>query len=68
MEPISNRAHATMETSYICPSCGEDIVIPVDNAAGRSQEYVEDCPVCCSPVVLRVEIDGDEAHCSAVAE
>jgi len=57
-----------METSYICPSCGEDIVIPVDNAAGRSQEYVEDCPVCCSPVVLRVEIEGDEAHCSAVAE
>ena len=57
-----------MDTSYICPSCGEDIVIPVDSAAGRSQEYVEDCPVCCSPVVLRVEIDGEEARCSAVAE
>lgn len=57
-----------METSYICPSCGEEIVIPVDNAAGRSQEYVEDCPVCCSPVVLTVEIDGDDVRCSAIAE
>ena len=34
-----------MEGSYICDSCGEEIVIPVDLSAGQHQEYVEDCPV-----------------------
>lgn len=47
------------ETSYICPSCGEEIVVPVDATGGQSQEYVEDCPVCCCPVVLRLELGGD---------
>lgn len=47
------------ESSYICPACGEEIVIPLDVSAGESQEYVEDCPVCCRPNVIRVELDGD---------
>ena len=47
------------ETSYICPSCGEEIVVPVDATGGLSQEYVEDCPVCCCPVVLRLELGCD---------
>jgi hypothetical protein len=34
------------DSIYICDSCGEEIVIPVDLSAGESQEYVEDCPVC----------------------
>jgi hypothetical protein len=37
------------ETSYQCDSCGEEIVVPIDLAAGARQEYVEDCPVCCRP-------------------
>lgn len=45
------------ESSYVCPACGEEIVVPVDPTAGGDQEYVEDCPVCCSPVVLRVRIE-----------
>ena len=45
--------------SYICDSCGEEIVVPLDLSAGRSQEYVEDCPVCCCPNVIHVEIDED---------
>jgi Cysteine-rich CPXCG len=45
------------EASYICDSCGEEIVIPLDPTAGASQEYVEDCPVCCNPNVVHVEID-----------
>ena len=45
------------ESAYICPACGEQIVIPLDPSAGPSQEYVEDCPVCCRPNVIRVEID-----------
>ncbi len=47
------------EASYICDACGEDIVIPIDLAAGSSQEYVEDCPVCCHPCVILVRIAGD---------
>ena len=47
------------QASYVCDSCGEKIVVPIDPSAGGTQEYVEDCPVCCSPVVLTVEIDED---------
>ena len=45
------------EATYICDSCGEEIVIPIDASAGGRQEYVEDCPVCCHPNVLVVQID-----------
>jgi DNA replicative helicase MCM subunit Mcm2 (Cdc46/Mcm family) len=43
------------EATYICDSCGEEIVIPVDPSAGAHQSYVEDCPVCCHPNVLSIE-------------
>jgi len=59
---------ATNDASYACPACGEQIVVPLDPSAGRVQEYVEDCPVCCHPVVLRVVVDGEEAHIEARAE
>ena len=45
------------DTTYICDSCGEEIVIPVDPTGGNSQQYVEDCPVCCHPNVIRIEFD-----------
>ncbi|WP_145366509.1 CPXCG motif-containing cysteine-rich protein [Maioricimonas rarisocia] len=44
------------EAEYICPSCGEPIVTPVDVSMGREQEYTEDCPVCCHPVTLKVTV------------
>lgn len=47
------------EASYLCNSCGEEIVIPVDHCEGQSQEYVEDCPVCCNPNVIHVDVDLD---------
>ena len=47
------------EITYICGSCGEEIVIPLDFSQGSSQEYVEDCPVCCHPQVITVEFDDD---------
>jgi DNA-directed RNA polymerase subunit RPC12/RpoP len=49
---------ADAEGSYTCPSCGEEIVVPVTFDDSRA-EYVEDCPVCCSPVLLRVNV-GDQ--------
>ena len=47
------------EGSYVCESCGEEIIVPVDLSAGSNQQYVEDCPVCCRPHVVHVEIDQD---------
>ena len=48
------------EASYICDSCGEEIVVPLDPSAGSHQQYVEDCPVCCRPNVIHVEFDDGE--------
>jgi len=50
------------EASYICDSCGEDIVVPIDWSAGSRQSYVEDCPVCCNPNVIHVELDDGQAY------
>ena len=30
------------EASYVCDSCGEEIVLPIDLSAGSEQEYVEE--------------------------
>ncbi len=56
--------------SYVCPSCGEVIEVPLDPSAGDEQEYVEDCPVCCNPNVVHVEFfgDGEEPRIWAEAE
>ena len=48
------------QASYVCESCGEEIVVPIDLSAGGSQEYVEDCPVCCCPNVIHIEVEDDE--------
>ncbi len=45
------------EGSYVCDSCGESIVIPLDLTAGPQQHYVEDCPVCCHANVIHVSVD-----------
>lgn len=57
------------DSGYVCPSCGEQIIIPLDPSAGAEQEYVEDCPVCCNPNVIHVEFfEGDEPRVWAEAE
>ncbi|MFK7767548.1 MAG: CPXCG motif-containing cysteine-rich protein [Mariniblastus sp.] len=57
------------EAAYICNSCGEEIVVPLDYSGGQRQEYVEDCPVCCNPNVIFVEYDSDgEANVWSRAE
>lgn len=48
------------EGSYICDSCGEQIVIPLDRSEGELQSYVEDCPVCCNPNVIHVQFDDQD--------
>lgn len=58
------------EGSYVCPTCGEQIVIPLDRSGGDEQQYVEDCPVCCNPNVVHVEFfaDGEAPRLWADAE
>lgn len=45
------------DASYLCDSCGEEIVVPLDLTEGSSQTYVEDCPVCCHANVIHVHVD-----------
>ncbi|MCP3917423.1 MAG: CPXCG motif-containing cysteine-rich protein [bacterium] len=68
--PQNDSAHRTRlttmrgvqaETSYACWACGEEIVIPVEPAEGRDQDYVEDCPVCCRPNRIHVDCGTPEA-------
>ncbi len=47
------------EASYVCDSCGEEIIVPVDLSEGSHQRYVEDCPVCCHPNVISIEVEED---------
>lgn len=47
------------EATYVCDSCGEEIVVPIDVSAGAHQDYVEDCPVCCHPMTLHIVIEPD---------
>jgi hypothetical protein len=57
------------DASYLCDSCGQEIVVPLDISAGATQEYVEDCPVCCHPNIVHVEVDEDgEARVWAESE
>lgn len=42
---------------YVCPHCGETIVLGIDPSGGDEQAFVEDCPVCCRPNDLRVTFD-----------
>jgi hypothetical protein len=56
------------EASYLCDSCGEEIVIPLDISAGNPQQYHEDCPVCCRANALHIEWLGGEANVRATSE
>ncbi len=56
------------ETSYVCDSCGEDIVVPIDPSQGDEQEYGEDCPVCCHPNIIHLERNGFEWRAWAESE
>ena len=58
-EEAQNHSALNEEAGYICDSCGEEIVVPLDHSEGQSQQYVEDCPVCCNPNIIFVEFDSD---------
>ena len=64
------RRRAADEGAYVCPTCGEQVVIHIDTTGGSEQEYVEDCPVCCNPNVIHVELfaDGESPRVWAESE
>jgi len=65
----SSESRLNDESSYLCDSCGEEIVVPIDLSAGEDQRYVEDCPVCCNPNIVSVMIYEDgEVRCWAESE
>jgi len=45
---------------FCCPYCGESNALLVDFSGGSRQEFVVDCEVCCAPIVIRLELRGDE--------
>jgi hypothetical protein len=60
MKRRRKRSRPADEGSYLCPTCGERIVIPLDRSQGEVQEYGEDCPVCCNPNLIHLEFGDDE--------
>jgi len=58
-ELLDSETQLNEEAGYVCNSCGEEIVVPLDYSQGPSQQFVEDCPVCCNPNVIFVEFDPD---------
>ncbi|MCU0713157.1 MAG: CPXCG motif-containing cysteine-rich protein [Pirellula sp.] len=64
----SDATRSECEGSYVCDSCGEEIVIPLDITEGMSQIYVEDCPVCCNANRIHVSVQGEQIDVWAEAE
>lgn len=62
------RRRSADEGSYVCPTCGESIVIPLDRTGGDEQSYGEDCPVCCNPNQIHVEFFGPDEPARVWAE
>ncbi len=60
MKRKKKRRRPRDEGRYTCPTCGEEIVIPLDPSGGNEQQYVEDCPVCCNPSVIHAEFFGED--------
>lgn len=55
--PNEPNQHRDENAEYICDSCGESIVIPLDISQGSEQQFIEDCPVCCHPNQIIVSFD-----------
>lgn len=54
-----HRTQLVEEAVFICESCREEFVFPVDISAGTAQELVEECPVCSHENVILLQIDEE---------
>ena len=48
----------SMEHTFTCPSCGEEISMVLDLSVSR-HTYIEDCEVCCTPVEITYTVQDD---------
>jgi len=46
--------------NFLCPYCGKTNGLLVDLSGGPHQEFVVDCEVCCAPIVVRLQIRGED--------
>jgi len=46
--------------NFQCPYCGEVNELLIDLSGGLVQKFVVDCEVCCAPIVVRLQVRGQE--------
>jgi len=46
--------------SFNCPYCASPNESALDPHQGSRQEWITDCEVCCKPIVVQIELDGEE--------
>lgn len=56
---LPHRADFTEEAKFICGSCRQEFVFPVDVTDGPRQQFVEECPICSHENVIRIEVNDD---------
>ena len=45
---------------FLCPYCGQPNEVGIDHSGGKRQSFVTDCEICCNPILIRMELSGDE--------
>lgn len=59
---LPHRTEWAEEARFICGSCRQEFVFPVDVTDGPRQQFVEECPICSHENVIRIEVDDDGVH------
>ena len=44
----------------LCPYCAQPFDVEIDPTGGLDQEWVIDCEICCRPIVVQVQVEGEE--------
>lgn len=57
--PLPHRAELEEDATYVCESCRQEFVFPVDITDGPRQQFVEECPICCHENVILIEVDEE---------
>lgn len=58
--------YGSMEHTFLCPTCGEEISMVLDLTVSR-HTYIEDCEVCCNPIEISYTVK-DNALASFTAK
>ena len=60
--PLPHRTEMADDAKFVCGSCRQEFVFPVDITDGSRQQFVEECPICSHENVIRIEVDDDGIH------